>query len=137
MQYSVGPCLGPYGAPPGGWAVSYGEVPLYLLRQGVATHGRQLQGTSLIRNRAPVGPHSRTMPRSLLTPWGGVDVSYKRDTPVERVLHPLASGRSETMPKVGEQRQRAQRRSPHTAGYQRISGPTRPDFCNLTWSPRP
>ena len=28
-------------------------------------------GTSLIRNRAPLGPYSRTMPRALQWSWGG------------------------------------------------------------------
>jgi len=29
------------------------------------------RGTSLIRNRAPLGPYSRTMPMALWKPWGG------------------------------------------------------------------
>ena len=30
------------------------------------------RGTSLIRNRTPLGPHSRTMPRALWQPCGGL-----------------------------------------------------------------
>ena len=37
------------------------------------------RGTSLIRNRAPLGPYSRTMPRVL----GGSAVSDGRGTPVQ------------------------------------------------------
>jgi len=40
------------------------------------------RGTSLIRNRHPVGPYSRTMPRLIWWCWGGVEVSYERGTPV-------------------------------------------------------
>ena len=36
------------------------------------------RGTLLIRNRLPLGPYSRTMPRAL----GGGAVSYERGTPV-------------------------------------------------------
>jgi len=32
---------------------------------------RAYRGTSLIRNRHPVGPYSRTMPRLLWRSWGG------------------------------------------------------------------
>ena len=38
-------------------------------------------GTSLIRNRHPVGPYSRTMPDSYGAPRGGA-ISYERGTPV-------------------------------------------------------
>ena len=40
------------------------------------------RGTSLIRNSAPLGLHSRTMPRTLWWSWVGGAVSYERGTPV-------------------------------------------------------
>jgi len=43
---------------------------------------RTYRGTSLIRNRAPLGPYSRIMPMALLWPYGGGAVSYERGTPV-------------------------------------------------------
>jgi len=43
---------------------------------------RAYRGTSLVRNRHPVGPYSRTMPRLLWWPRGGGAVSYERGTPV-------------------------------------------------------
>jgi len=42
---------------------------------------RGYRGTSLIRNSAPLGPYSATMPGALWTPRGGA-VSYERGTPV-------------------------------------------------------
>ena len=38
------------------------------------------RGTSLIRNRRPLGPYSRDMPRSLWWSWGGGAVSHERGT---------------------------------------------------------
>jgi len=59
------------------------EVPLHTHHQsrppGVAEGYR---GTSLIRNSAPLGPYSRTMPRTIWRPLGGGAVSYERGTPV-------------------------------------------------------
>jgi len=43
------------------------------------------RGNLLIRNRQPVGPYSRTMPRHLWWCSGGVAVSYERGAPVEVV----------------------------------------------------
>ena len=40
------------------------------------------RGSSLIRNRHPVGPYSRTMPRLLWRSWGWGAVSYERGSPV-------------------------------------------------------
>ena len=40
------------------------------------------RATLLIRNSAPLGPYSRTMPRVLWKPQGGMVVSYARGTPV-------------------------------------------------------
>jgi hypothetical protein len=40
------------------------------------------RSTSPIRNSAPLGPYSRTMPRALWKPQGGAGVSYERGTPV-------------------------------------------------------
>ena len=37
---------------------------------------KSYRGTSLIRNRTPLGPHSRTMPEALWWSWGGGAVSY-------------------------------------------------------------
>ena len=39
------------------------------------------RGTSLIRNRAPLGPYSSRMPRALWWSWGGGRF-YERGTPV-------------------------------------------------------
>ena len=46
------------------------EVPLQLVIPTPLLWDRR--GTSLIRNSAPLGPHSRTMPRALWCSWGGV-----------------------------------------------------------------
>ena len=50
------------------------SVPCSLLSDPPAPVSRQFhsnRGTSLIRNRHPVGPYSRTMPRLLWRSWGG------------------------------------------------------------------
>ena len=50
---------------------------------GVGNAARQTyRGTSLIRNRPPLGPCSRATPRALWKSLGGGVVSYVRGTPV-------------------------------------------------------
>ena len=73
-----------------------------LLRPQIRRYRPQVPGyeppyraTSLIRNRHPVGPYSRTMPRLLWWCEGGVAVSFERGTPVLRKLARL-TGRSAT-----------------------------------------
>jgi len=88
--------LGPYSSPlrralrgsSGGACFLMGEVPLqaylvYVVQAGLirAVHDSALYntyvifhgGTSLIRNRHPVGPYSRIMPRLLWRSWGGAN----------------------------------------------------------------
>ena len=67
----------------GGWAFLMGEVPLYILEvaMGVVFDPWQVvgpprfalwyRGTSLIRNRPPLGPYSRPMPRAQKWSYGG------------------------------------------------------------------
>jgi len=52
------------------------------------------RATLLIRNSAPLGPYSRTMPRILWKPQGGMVVSYARGTPVIEFA-PMDEGREE------------------------------------------
>ena len=53
--------------------------------------GPRYRGTSLIRKRTPLGPCSRTMPRSLWSPRG-VEVSCKRCAPVGFCIDVLRAG---------------------------------------------
>jgi len=51
------------------------------------------RGTSLIRNSAPLGPYSRTMPlEGTLEALAGGPVSYERGTPVRCSHMPLIAG---------------------------------------------
>ena len=52
------------------------------LAEVAAERGLCYRGTSLIKNSAPLGPYSRTVPRALRWSWGGGAVSYERGTPV-------------------------------------------------------
>ena len=45
-------------------------------------HPQPYRGTLQIKNSAPPGPYSRTMPRALWWSYGGGAVSYERGTPV-------------------------------------------------------
>jgi hypothetical protein len=54
------------------------EHPFHLHEHGLAngtlqpsTRGDGYRGASLIRKHHPVGPYSRTMPKSLVGSWGG------------------------------------------------------------------
>jgi len=44
------------------------------LGRALPGQGVSYRGTSLIRNRRPLGPYSRTMPKDLRGSWGGVKV---------------------------------------------------------------
>ena len=71
------------------------EVTARVVRRGECEHpvrdepaSRRYRDTSLTRNRAPLGPYCRIMPRALWWPYGGRTVSHERGTPVR----PLCSG---------------------------------------------
>ena len=64
-------CLGPY-VGPRGRAFSYERGTPVRARTALRVVLCYYRGTLLIiRNRHPVGPYSRTMPRLLWRPWGG------------------------------------------------------------------
>ena len=55
---------------------------LYTLTPDPDLYSMAVQRTSLIRNRAPLGPYIRTMPRAVLRSWGKGAVAYERGNPV-------------------------------------------------------
>jgi len=55
---------------PGAAGYSYVEV-LSMRYKSVNFRAKKYKGTSLIRNSAPLGPYSGTMPRALWWSWGG------------------------------------------------------------------
>ena len=64
-----------------------------------ALSAERYRGTSLIRNRNPLGPYSRTTPRALWRSYGGGGDSLERGTPVapgETFVE--GSGKSEIVP---------------------------------------
>ena len=68
------------------------EVPLYRCWASAALPARQrkpYRGTSPIRNSAPLGPYSRTIPRTLWKPWGG-GLFLMSEVPLATVAAPLA-----------------------------------------------
>ena len=70
LSFSLPPSLGR-------WYLRVHKTERSILPEGLG-----YRGTSLIRNSAPVGPYSRTMPRALWWFQGGAGSSYKRGTPV-------------------------------------------------------
>ena len=68
------------------------QMPFFNVTTASEAFLQSYRGTSLIGNRLPLGPYSRTMPRALLRVLRGWAFSYERGTPAGWMMEQRPSG---------------------------------------------